>query len=394
MTLQTIADEVGVSRMTVSNAFSRPDQLSSELREKILATATRLGYAGPDPTARSLARGRAGTVGILFTDTFSYAFEDEVAAGLRGCDRRRARADRVGDHAPDLRDGRRVRAGTRRRPRRRGAVRLLRRHRGDRLAGPASAPPRLRRSSAATRLRQRQHRRPRGRATRSTAPHRSRPPTPRGAHDHPRRRDRRRSRSVHRLPRGPTTATPRLVRGDPRRRARRHGRPGAQTRPPRCGTRPDPGPRPSPDRGGVLLGRRCGRAHACCTRRRTRCARRPLGRRLRRHTTRRLRPAEHHHRAPGRRCQGACRGHPARGADGRFEANPPAGSSCRSNSSSANPPPRPRPITTSDERCRIRCVASDATDPTPFVASSGSGGGPRRRLGGCRARRRGRPERR
>ena len=84
VTLQTIADEVGVSRMTVSNAFSRPDQLSSELRETILSKATELGYAGPDPTARSLARGRAGTVGILFTDTFSYAFEDEVAAGFVG----------------------------------------------------------------------------------------------------------------------------------------------------------------------------------------------------------------------------------------------------------------------------------------------------------------------
>ena len=39
VTLQTIADHVGVSRMTVSNAFSRPDQLSATLRERILAVA-------------------------------------------------------------------------------------------------------------------------------------------------------------------------------------------------------------------------------------------------------------------------------------------------------------------------------------------------------------------
>ena len=39
VTLQTIADRVGVSRMTVSNAFSRPDQLSAELRARILAAA-------------------------------------------------------------------------------------------------------------------------------------------------------------------------------------------------------------------------------------------------------------------------------------------------------------------------------------------------------------------
>ena len=52
VTLQTIADRVGVSRMTVSNAFSRPDQLSADLRQRILSAADELGYAGPDPAAR------------------------------------------------------------------------------------------------------------------------------------------------------------------------------------------------------------------------------------------------------------------------------------------------------------------------------------------------------
>ncbi len=79
VTLQTIADELGVSRMTVSNAFSRPDQLSAELRDRVLATATRLGYSGPDPAARALARGSVGTVGLVFTDRLHYAFVDEVA---------------------------------------------------------------------------------------------------------------------------------------------------------------------------------------------------------------------------------------------------------------------------------------------------------------------------
>jgi len=80
--MQTIADRLGVSRMTVSNAFSRPDQLSAELREKILETATAMGYVGPDPVARALARGRAGTVGVLLTDSVSDAFTDEVATGF------------------------------------------------------------------------------------------------------------------------------------------------------------------------------------------------------------------------------------------------------------------------------------------------------------------------
>lgn len=84
VTLQTIADRVGVSRMTVSNAFSRPDQLSAPLRERILAAAAELGYVGPDPAARALARGTTGAVGILLTDTLRYAFSDEVAANFLG----------------------------------------------------------------------------------------------------------------------------------------------------------------------------------------------------------------------------------------------------------------------------------------------------------------------
>jgi DNA-binding LacI/PurR family transcriptional regulator len=71
VTLQTIADRLGVSRMTVSNAFSRPDQLSRLLRERILETARDLGYVGPDPAARALAKGTTGAVGVLLTDSLS-----------------------------------------------------------------------------------------------------------------------------------------------------------------------------------------------------------------------------------------------------------------------------------------------------------------------------------
>lgn len=84
VTLQTIADQVGVSRMTVSNAFSRPDQLSEGLRERILAAAKELGYVGPDPSARALARGTTGAVGVLLTSSLSYAFTDEVATRFMG----------------------------------------------------------------------------------------------------------------------------------------------------------------------------------------------------------------------------------------------------------------------------------------------------------------------
>jgi len=84
VTLQTVADKVGVSRMTVSNAFSRPDQLSATLRTRILDAAQELGYAGPDPAARALARGSTGAVGVLLTSSLTYAFSDDVAVRFFG----------------------------------------------------------------------------------------------------------------------------------------------------------------------------------------------------------------------------------------------------------------------------------------------------------------------
>ena len=84
VTLQTVADLVGVSRMTVSNAFSKPGQLSAALRQRILAAADELGYVGPDPAGRALARGTSGAVGILLTESVTYAFTDEVATGFLG----------------------------------------------------------------------------------------------------------------------------------------------------------------------------------------------------------------------------------------------------------------------------------------------------------------------
>ncbi len=68
MTLRTIADAVGVSRTTVSNAYNRPDQLAPALRDRILGTAHELGYWGPDPAARRLRSGRRDAVGLLVSD--------------------------------------------------------------------------------------------------------------------------------------------------------------------------------------------------------------------------------------------------------------------------------------------------------------------------------------
>ncbi|MEV6694646.1 LacI family DNA-binding transcriptional regulator [Micromonospora sp. NPDC051196] len=78
-TLRAVAEAVGVSRSTVSNAYGRPDQLSTELRQRILDTARKMGYPGPNPTARSLRRGFVGAIGVLFTSRLSYAFTDPFA---------------------------------------------------------------------------------------------------------------------------------------------------------------------------------------------------------------------------------------------------------------------------------------------------------------------------
>ncbi|KGF18879.1 LacI family DNA-binding transcriptional regulator [Corynebacterium freneyi] len=91
--MASIAAELGVSRTTVSNAYNRPDQLSPELRERILAQAEAQGYPGPDPMARSLRMRRVGAVGVLFTEQLSFAFDDPASvdflAGLsEECGRR------------------------------------------------------------------------------------------------------------------------------------------------------------------------------------------------------------------------------------------------------------------------------------------------------------------
>lgn len=82
ITIKTVAQAVGVSPSTVSNAYNKPGQLSAELRERILAKADELGYAGPDAAARSLRSGRAGAVGVLLTQRLSYAFSDPYAVGF------------------------------------------------------------------------------------------------------------------------------------------------------------------------------------------------------------------------------------------------------------------------------------------------------------------------
>ena len=84
VTLTSIARELGVSAMTVSNAYNHPDRLSEALRERIFETAGRLGYHGPDPVGRSLRRQRTDVVGVLYSNPLSYAFDDPAAVSFLG----------------------------------------------------------------------------------------------------------------------------------------------------------------------------------------------------------------------------------------------------------------------------------------------------------------------
>jgi DNA-binding LacI/PurR family transcriptional regulator len=80
VTLRTIAEAVGVSRTTVSNAYNRPDQLAPALRDRILGTAHELGYRGPDPAARRLRSGRRReAVGLLVSEGLSGALTDPAS---------------------------------------------------------------------------------------------------------------------------------------------------------------------------------------------------------------------------------------------------------------------------------------------------------------------------
>lgn len=82
VTLKSLAQHLGVSVATVSNAFNRPDQLSADLRRHILEESEKLGFSGPNATARSLRTGRSDMIAILLSDTLEYSISDPVANQL------------------------------------------------------------------------------------------------------------------------------------------------------------------------------------------------------------------------------------------------------------------------------------------------------------------------
>src|SRR5215207_2135064 len=79
-TMTDVARAAGVSPMTVSYFYSRPGRVSEATAGKVRRAARRLGYPGPHPGARSLRRGRAGSLGVVLGEPLTYAFENPQAA--------------------------------------------------------------------------------------------------------------------------------------------------------------------------------------------------------------------------------------------------------------------------------------------------------------------------
>ena len=77
-TLADVAAKAGVSASTASLAFSGSGPVAEATKERVLAAARELHYAGPDPRARSLRRGRSGIIGVVIEERVREAFRDPI----------------------------------------------------------------------------------------------------------------------------------------------------------------------------------------------------------------------------------------------------------------------------------------------------------------------------
>ena len=76
--LAAVAALAGVSPSTASLAFSGSGPVSAATRARVLDAAAQLDYAGPDPRAQSLRRGRSGIIGVVIEDRLRDAFRDPM----------------------------------------------------------------------------------------------------------------------------------------------------------------------------------------------------------------------------------------------------------------------------------------------------------------------------
>ena len=81
-TLADVAALAGVSVSTASLAFSGSGPVSGSTRDRVLAAAEELHYAGPDPRGRSLRQGRSGIIGVVMEERILSAFRDPIAIAI------------------------------------------------------------------------------------------------------------------------------------------------------------------------------------------------------------------------------------------------------------------------------------------------------------------------
>lgn len=77
ITLTDVAKDVGVSSLTVSRFFNHPEQVSEELRERIGAAVSRLGYV-PNLVAGSLASARGRMVSMVIPNISGPIFANTI----------------------------------------------------------------------------------------------------------------------------------------------------------------------------------------------------------------------------------------------------------------------------------------------------------------------------
>ena len=80
ITVKEVAEHLGVSTATISNAFNRPDQLSAQTRATILEACKKLGYQGPNRTAQILRKGTSNIIALVMADSIHYTVSDPVAS--------------------------------------------------------------------------------------------------------------------------------------------------------------------------------------------------------------------------------------------------------------------------------------------------------------------------
>lgn len=117
VSMQDIADELGVSKVTISKALNGKDGVGDELKKKIFETAERYGYVLPDYGKR-----KSRKIGIVMSERFNSGNEgnfymkmyEELVGGFRQCgyssvmitpDRKTLRADFQTLSSPGVFDG-------------------------------------------------------------------------------------------------------------------------------------------------------------------------------------------------------------------------------------------------------------------------------------------------